>query len=160
MSQKRWHLFAETSTMRAMIEIVRENNQSSRSMLIEDIKARRWRSIEIPGTESRPKYISPYFVGTITHPSPSTNYDQRVFYSDTRPADTAFVLDPSTLELNKIYLGKNCEILWIDNDGSVFYKVLDSLFQAKYDGRDFADRKLILSNLRMHYINWAYRVPN
>lgn len=140
----------------AVISSPYDQSKSSKELLIYNRVDSIWNSYFVSGIETRMRIVNNYLVGVIANPNPESNYSKRKMFPSILDENVVF-LSPMSEELFTVHLGKNCEVLWIDDNNDVYYRLDDSLYKARIDKNEFVDRQLLLTNYKIRYIHWAFR---
>lgn len=114
-----------------------------------------WLRTEVPGTETRPKLLNGWIFGQLADTDPHTDYSRHLGFVPLE-RDSAFVIFPLSKDTRLYHLGPKSQVLWIDNDSTMTYRVDDSLFEAKL-GAGSLNRQLLTVAHELRGVQWAFR---
>lgn len=109
-----------------------------------------WNSMIVMGARTSPRLINNWLVGIIAYPDAESRHYPSAL------TENFVLINPLEASQFTVYLGKNAEILWIENT-DVYYRLDDSLYKARIENNDFVDRQLLLTDPRIKHIHWAFR---
>jgi hypothetical protein len=149
-----WNLFANEPQFYALQSVPERSGLTSREILVYNRLKGAWNSLDIPGARTRLRSFGTWLGGVVTDPDPATNYEKR-FGGPPVPRQDVVLVNPLELRSFTVHLGEWCELLSIEGD-VVFYRIEKELYRARIQDDDFVDRQLILKDLQVVGINWAF----
>jgi hypothetical protein len=149
-----WNLIANEPAYYILNSVAERGGLTSSELLICRRSQGKWSSIQIPGTDTRLRLFGAWFGGVVTDPDPSTDYERRIGGAPL-PREEVVLVNPLELRAFTVHLGKWCELLSIEGD-VVFYRIEKELYRARIQDDDFVDRQLILKDLQVVGIGWAF----
>jgi hypothetical protein len=150
-----WNLIANTPGYFALASIPRKHGITHRQLLIYNRVAGTWDLLNTEGSGTHLRQVNDRLVGIVGDTDPRTNYDKHMGYESILREEVV-VVNPQQSHQFIVHLGKNCEVLWIEQD-SVYYRLDDSLYRARIENDDFIDRQLLLTDPRVRYFHWAFK---
>jgi len=149
-----WSLIANEPKFYVLQSIPDRNGLTSRELLIFNRSSGIWHSMLIPGPVTKLRLFGCWLGGVVTDDNPETDYEKHVGFTPVSREDLALI-NPVELRLFTVRLGEWCELLSIESD-VVFYKIHNELYRARIQDGDFVDRQLILKDMQVSGMLWAF----
>lgn len=153
---QKWNMFAHEPTFLGLAQSP-DGVHRDRELLFLNRTDNEWHSVIVPGDVSTCQPLNGWINCQVLYSDRRTEWQSHRGYPAI-PTDSIVLINPSTRQQLIFDLGADSEILWIESD-TVYYRSGESLYRARLGDTDIVDRQLILTDPRVKYIHWAYRLP-
>lgn len=150
-----WNLISNEENYSALYSIPSNINEVSRLLLVYNKKMNIWNKYNISGSSTRLRNVNGWFAGTIANKDPRTNFETLEGYPPIL-TEKAIIIEPIKGSQYTFHLGDSCEILYIQGN-DIYYRLNDSLYKAKINNNDLAEKQLLLTDERIKHIHWAFK---
>ncbi len=150
-----WNIIANEPGYRAFLSNPYSKDILVRNLLLYDKNNDKWHSIFIPGTETSLRIVNGRLVGTLAYANSKTDYRIRSGYPSIF-TDSAIIISPTEGSYDIFQLGKDNEILLIDNM-DIYYRLGEELYKAQIEGNNLIDPTLLIRDPKIKHVHWAFR---
>lgn len=127
-----------------------------REVLLYDKAAGMWESYEFLGSETSPRSINNWLAGVVMNAHPDNDYERYMRFPSIK-TDKAVLFNLQTRDYFVVELGDQCEVLWVDDSHTIFYRVDNQLMSARFSKSGLTDVITIATASYVRGIHWAYR---
>jgi len=114
-----------------------------------------WHSLLIDGDFTSLRYINGWLVSTVAYSDPNFDWKRR----GGKEILTKKLVMVSIDDLQSYYIELDdiAELIWIDDNKDVYYRIKLELYKAKLENNDFVDKRMIIKAPFVLGIHWAFR---
>ena len=114
-----------------------------------------WKSLLIDGDFTRLVYINGWMIGNVIYSDPTYDWKRRT--GSKILTKRLALVNTDDLQSYYVELDDIAELIWIDDNKDVYYRIKDVLYKARFENNDFVDKRVIIRGHIAYGIHWAFR---